>query len=191
MVLLSLMQAALAHAAQTSATVVLLSTAAAPPPIVTPLHPTALDDATIVAIFDAANTLDIKASDLALNKSHNKDVRSLAKTFRHDHTAVRQKGRDLAKKLGVTPTPPASFALADQHAQAMKDLKSKSGAEFDRAYAAEEVKYHQDVIDALNTTLLPAIQNAELKSFVQSVVPAFQGHLAAAKALQQKLGESS
>src|SRR6476469_891793 len=36
----------------------------------------ALDDPTIVAIFDAANTWDIEAAAVALKKSHNKDVRS-------------------------------------------------------------------------------------------------------------------
>src|SRR5579862_858144 len=70
-----------------------------------------LDDPTIVAIFDAANTWDMESSGLAVKKSHQTDVVNLAKMFVHDHSAVRQQGRDLAKKLGVTPTPPADFGM--------------------------------------------------------------------------------
>ena len=147
----------------------------------------ALDDPTIVAIFDAANTYDIDASQLALSKSHTKAVRDLAQQFAHDHTAVRQQGRDLAKQLGVTPTPPKTNPLAPDHDKAMKALKELSGAAFDRAYAAEEVRYHQQVIEALNGTLLPAIENEQLRALVQQIVPAFQGHLAAAQRLETDL----
>lgn len=153
--------------------------------------PAALDDPTIVAIFDAANTYDIEAGQLALKTSHTKSVRDLAQQFSNDHTAVRQQGRDLAKKLKVTPTPPKENPLAPDHEKAMKELKGKSGAAFDQAYAAEEVRYHQQVIDAINTTLLPAIQNAELKAFVEKIGPAFQGHLEAARHLQQELSASA
>jgi putative membrane protein len=149
----------------------------------------ALDDPTIVAIFDAANTYDIDAGNLALKTSHTKAVRDLARQFVNDHSAVRQQGRDLAKKLGVTPTPPKQNPLAPDHDKAMKSLKGQSGAAFDRAYAAEEVRFHQQVLDAVQTTLLPAIKNDELKAFVEKVGPAFQGHLEAAKHLQSQLAE--
>ena len=88
----------------------------------------------------------------------------------------------------VRPTPPAEFALADAHKKTITDLQSKSGADFDKAYADAEVTYHQAVIDAIDQTLLPAIKNAELKAFVQKVGPAFQGHLEAAKQLRKQLG---
>jgi putative membrane protein len=149
--------------------------------------PAPLDDATIVAIFDAANTYDIETGQLALEKSRTPAVRDLAKHFVSDHKVVRQQGRDLAKKLSVTPTPPEHFALAEVHAKAMKELGSKSGAEFDQAYAAQEVAFHQAVLDAVKASLLPAIKNPELKAFVQTVGPAFLGHLEAAKQLQKKL----
>ena len=149
----------------------------------------ALDDPTIVAIFDAANTYDVEAGALALKTSHTKAVRDLAQQFVNDHKAVRQQGRDLAKKLGVTPTPPKENPLAADHEKAMKSLKGQSGAAFDRAYAAEEIRYHQQVIDAIQGTLLPAIKNAELKALVEKVAPAFQGHLEAAKHLESELAE--
>jgi putative membrane protein len=79
--------------------------------------------------------------------------------------------------------PPNSFTTT-----AIAELRTKSGAEFDKAYADHEVAYHQAVLDALNQTLIPAIQNPELNEFVEKVGPAFLGHLEAAKQLQKKVG---
>ena len=147
----------------------------------------ALSDANIVAIFDAANTADIETGQLAAAKGTSPAVKELGTHFAADHQAVRQQGRDLAKKLGVTPKSPAGDQGAAAHAKAMADLKSKSGAEFDRAFADHEVAFHQAVLDAVTKTLLPATRNPELKAFVEKVGPAFQGHLEAAKSLQKKL----
>jgi putative membrane protein len=144
----------------------------------------ALDDPTIVAIFDAANTWDIETGRLAEKKGTTKDVRDFGAMLVHDHTMVREQGRDLAKKLGVTPTPPKDFALAKDHAEAMKRLREAKGKEFDRAFLENEVHFHKAVIDAVNQTLMPAIQNHQLKDLVTRVAPAFQAHMQAA---QQKL----
>src|SRR5438046_9077544 len=65
-----------------------------------------LDDRTIVAIFDEANTADIETGALAEKMGASKEVRAVGTRYKEDHTRVRQHGRDLAKKLGVTPTPP-------------------------------------------------------------------------------------
>src|SRR3954464_12449168 len=135
-----------------------------------------LDDPTIVAIFDAANTWDIESGKLAELKGSTQAVRDLGKQLAGDHTTVRQQGRDLAKKLGVTPTPPKDFGMAKDHAAAMKQLRSVKGKAFDKAYLAHEVAYHKAVIDAMNSTLLPALKNQEVKDLVTKVAPAFKAH---------------
>ena len=149
----------------------------------------ALDDATICAIFDAANTWDIETSQIAVKKGTTKEVRDLAAMFIRDHKAVRQQGRDLVKKLNVTPTPPKDFALATDHEQAMKTLESASGKAFDRAYLSHEVSYHKAVIDAIKSSLIPATQNAELKALEVKVGPAFEAHMLAAQRLLDAMGQ--
>lgn len=145
-----------------------------------------LDDPTIVAIFDATNTADVQTSGVAVTRAQHEDVRALAKQFVHDHSAVRQQGRDLAKKLGVTPTPPKDNSSAVALKKTMQQLKSVSADQFDCTYLNHEIAFHDAVINAINGTLLPAIQNAQLKNFVQMVAPAFKGHLEAARSLQKK-----
>jgi putative membrane protein len=150
----------------------------------------ALDDPTIVAIFDAANTADIETGTLAAKRAQSKDVRGYGAMIAHDHEAVRQMGRDLAKKLRVTPTPPAGDASAKTQAETMAALRAKHGADFDLALIQHEVAFHKSVIDAIQSTLLPAIQNQELKALVEKVVPAFQAHLLVAQRLERQLHET-
>lgn len=145
-----------------------------------------LDDPTIVAIFDAANTWDIETGTLATERGSTKAVRDFGAMLARDHKMVRQQGRDLAKKLGVTPTPPANFGMAKDHEAAVKELKSLHGAAFDKAFLQHEVAFHKAVIDAINTTLMPAIQNAEVKHLVTTVAPAFTAHMMAAQNLLDK-----
>ena len=143
----------------------------------------ALDDATIVAIFDAANTYDMETGALAAKKGSTQAVRDFGKQLSGDHTTVRQQGRDLATHLHVTPTPPKDFALAGAHADAMKKLSALDGKAFDQAFLQHEVAFHKAVIDAVTTTLLPALKNQDVKDLVTKVAPAFNAHMMAAQHL--------
>jgi putative membrane protein len=142
-----------------------------------------LDDATIVAIFDNANTVDIETGKLAAKRGHSNEVRQFGAMLARDHEMVRQQGRDLAKKLGVTPTPPPGDQSAQEQAAVIRRLSSLRGAEFDRAFLEREIQFHKDVIAAIETTLLPAIKNEELRALVVKVAPAFQAHLVMAENL--------
>lgn len=144
---------------------------------------TSLDDPTIVAIFDAANSWDMETGALAAKKGTTKAVRDYGEMIARDHKAVRQMGRDLAAKLGVTPTPPKNFGMAKDHAAAVSELESAHGKAFDRAFLQHEVAFHKAVIDAIDTTLLPSLKNEEVKSLVRKVEPAFNAHMVAAQNL--------
>jgi putative membrane protein len=146
-----------------------------------------LDDPTIVAIFDAANTADIETGKLAAERGGSAEVREFGAMLARDHQQVRQLGRDLAAKLRVTPTPPKDDASARAHANAIASLRATSGADFDRAFLQHEAAFHKAVIDAVQGTLLPAIRNEELRALVVKVAPAFQAHMLAAQNLEKKL----
>jgi putative membrane protein len=150
-----------------------------------------LDDATIVAIFDAANTADMETGALAAERGASAEVREFGSMLVVAHRQVRQQGRDLARKLGVTPTPPADSASAVQHAAAMARLRTLHGAEFDRAFLQHEVAFHKAVLDAVTGTLLPAIRNAELRELVVKVGPAFEAHMIGARNLERRLAGAS
>ena len=142
-----------------------------------------LDDPTIVAIFDAANTYDMETASLAISKGHSKAVRDFGAMLVRDHRNVRQQGRDLARSLKVIPTPPRDFPLAKVHVEAMRSLRSLKGRAFDRAFLKHEVDFHNAVLDAVTHTLLPATQNAQVKDLETKVAPAFVAHRDRAQSL--------
>jgi len=142
-----------------------------------------LDDPTIVAILDAANTYDMETGSLAVRKSHSRAVRDFGGMLVRDHRSVRAQARKLAKSLHVTPTPPKDFALAKAHVAAMRSLRGVKGQEFDRAFLQHEIDFHNAVIDAVTKTLLPATQNAQLKDLETKVAPAFVAHRDRAQSL--------
>ena len=150
----------------------------------------ALNDAQIASIVVVANQVDIDAGHLAESKASATDVKSFAKQMITDHTGVNKQAAALVTKLGVTPQDnPTSQSLKKGGEDNMKSLKSLKGAAFDKAYIDHEVAYHQQVLDAIDKTLIPSAQNAELKALLVAVRPAFVGHLEHAKQIQANLGK--
>jgi putative membrane protein len=135
------------------------------------------NDAQIAHIAYTAGTLDIEAGKQALAKSHDKAVRDFASEMVRDHKAVNDKALALVKKLGVTPEAnPTSAGLKSAADKKRAELARLDGAAFDKAYAANEVAYHQTVNGALRTVLIPSAQNAELKSLLQTGLTLFTEH---------------
>ena len=147
-----------------------------------------ITDAQIASIVVTANQVDIDAGKLAKSRSTNSDVRTFAELMVTDHTGVNKSAIDLAGKLKVTPQDnPTSQSLKTGGDKNLAHLKTLRGAAFDRAYVEHEVAYHQQVIDALDKTLIPGATNEELKALLIKVRPAFVAHLEHAKHLQSSL----
>jgi len=147
-------------------------------------------DAQIAQIVVTANQVDIDAGKLAKSKASSKDVKDFAQLMITDHSGVNKSAVELVTRLHVTPQPSAtSDSLKQGGEQNVAALKKLRGSAFDRAYVDHEVAYHQAVIDAVDNTLIPNAQNAELKALLIKVRPAFVAHLAHAKELQASLGK--
>lgn len=147
-------------------------------------------DPQIAHIVVTANQVDIDAGKLAQKKGSTKDVRDFGKQMVADHTAVNQQATALAAKLKVKPegndTSTGLRKGGDANLDKLGKLKGKA---FDRAYVDQEVAYHQAVIDAVDKTLLPSAQNAELKALIEKVRPALVQHLEHARHLQAQLAK--
>jgi putative membrane protein len=151
-----------------------------------------VNDAQIASIVVTANQVDIDAGKLAKSRSTNKEVKAFAELMITDHTGVNKSATDLVTKLKVTPqdnlTSQSLKAGGDKNLAHLKTLK---GAAFDKAYVDREVAYHQQVIDALDKTLIPGATNGELKALLIRVRPAFVAHLEHAKRLQSSTGKDN
>jgi putative membrane protein len=142
-------------------------------------------DAQIAAIVVTANNVDVEAGKLATTKSTNPEVKKFAQQMVDDHTSVNKQAVELVTKLKVTPEEnDTSKALKTGGDANLANLQKLSGKEFDKAYIDHEVAYHQAVLDAVDKTLIPSAQNAELKGLLVKVRPAFVAHLEHAKHAQ-------
>ena len=134
-------------------------------------------DPQIAHIAYSAGVIDVEAAKLALSKTKNADVKAFAESMQKDHEAVNDMALALVKKLNVTPEDNAtSRALAKAAEEKRAELGKLDGAAFDKAYIDNEVAYHKQVNGALETVLIPAAQNGELKSLLETGLKLFQGH---------------
>ena len=146
-------------------------------------------DAQIASIVVTANQVDVDAGRLAASSSKNADVRKFAELMVRDHTDVNRQAVALVTRLKVTPEEnETSRSLAAGGEKNVAALKALKGAAFDKSYVDHEVAYHQAVLDAVDTTLIPNAKNDELKALLVKVRPAFVAHLEHAKHLAGALG---
>ena len=147
-----------------------------------------VNDAQIAAIVVTANQVDIDAGKLAESMGSSPEVKKFGKDMVRDHTGVNKSAVDLVTRLKVTPEDNATAMSLKKGGLANVDnLKTMKGMAFDKAYINHEVAYHEQVLEAMDKTLIPGAQNDELKALLVKVRPAFVSHLAHAKMLQTKM----
>jgi len=161
--------------------------AAAPAP---PPAPPPLTDVNIVAILDAANAADSAAGNVASTKGKHSDVKSFGRDMMRDHHALRKAGQDLAKKLNVTPAPPANDTLPAAAQRASDTMNGMAvGVEWDKAYINGEVAVHQSVL-ALLQNAQGAATDTSLKALITKAIPNIEAHLKKAQDIQSKLNSA-
>jgi putative membrane protein len=127
-----------------------------------------------------ANTAEIRAAQIALQKTSNPEVKDFAQLMVNDHTKIGDELKAVAQKQNLKMP-----EGVDSKPQAMLDrLQSQSGARFDRTYAKGMVKDHRKAVKLFQTYAKNGT-NAELKQFAQQTLPTLQDHLRKAEDLQR------
>ena len=145
-----------------------------------------LSDPEIASVAVTANQIDINSAKIAKERSKNADILKFADLMISDHQSVIDQAVALVKKLGVTPMDNALSKKLNSDAEAtIKVLRSKSDADFNKAYIDNEVSYHKAVINTVQDQLIPQSQNAELKALLQKVLPILKTHLEHAQMVQK------
>lgn len=130
----------------------------------------------------AKGIADIEAGKLAQQKSQSADVKSFADMMIKDHTAANQELKTIAqtKKLEVA----TDAELMDKAKKLILDIREES---FDRSYANNQVKAHEQTIELFKEEAQNG-QDAELKAFASKTLPKLEAHLKQAKELAAKHG---
>jgi len=141
-----------------------------------------LSDVEIAHAAYTADELDIDYAKIALEKSKTPAIREFAELMVKDHTAANVAALALVKKLGVTPKDNTFSQTLAKNGEAKKaELRGLSGPAFDKAYAQNELGYHQVVVKTVAEQWIPTIQNAEFKKFMIDANAIFRVHLAHAQ----------
>jgi len=136
-----------------------------------------LNDLQIAHAAYTADVIDIEYAKIALAKTKNPEVRQFAELMIRDHTAVNEGAGALLTKLNVKPEDNAfSQALISGATAKKAELSALKGVAFDRAYAANELAYHQTVNKIVGETWIPTVQNGELKDFLSQALVTFRAH---------------
>ena len=136
-----------------------------------------LNDLEVAHAAYTADLIDIEYAKIALSKTKSADVKTFAELMIRDHTAVNEGAGKLLKKLNVEAKGnDFSKSLRAGADKKEAELKALNGEAFDRAYAANELAYHQTVNKIVGEIWLPAVQNAELKTFLGQALATFKVH---------------
>jgi putative membrane protein len=122
---------------------------------------TAAQDKMFLMKAAAGSMAEIQASQLALKKSKNADVKAFAQKMIDDHTMLLANQKPFADQMGVQP--PTKLMKPDM--DEMARLKSMSGDKFDTEYITAMVgDHHKDLGEFM--TERDTTANADLKTVV-------------------------
>lgn len=139
--------------------------------------PAELNDLEIAHVAYTADLIDIRYAHLALALSKNPEVRAFAETMIRDHTAVNDRALALLTKLNAQAKDNfLSRQLVDQSEAIVAELRQLDGLEFDRRYAANELRYHQAVNTLVGQTFIPRLQHPEVKTLFEEALVIFKAH---------------
>jgi putative membrane protein len=172
------------HKGLAAALIVAASTAAASTAVAqTAIPPSAKDFALSVAQSDQ---YEIAAAQDASTQSRNPQVRAFAQEMIQDHRRLSESLRQAAAASRLTPPFPA---MSSDQAAMLSALQSLRGADFDKAYAKQQVIAHQAALD-VELSYADGGADPVLRRAAQSSLPTIQHHLDMAQQLTAALGKS-
>jgi putative membrane protein len=173
--------AACGHKTETTTTETVNTTGDNVADVETPAAPALTPGQTFANTAAASDAFEIETSKLALQLSQSDAVKAFARQMVTAHTTSTEKLK--AAAAGVSPAIAPDPTLTPEQQQKLADLKTKTGAAFDTAYAAEQVAGHQATLDALKAyAASPDV--APLSQFATTMVPIVTAHLNMAKSIK-------
>lgn len=131
-----------------------------------------------------ANMAEIRMGEMAQGKTGSPEVKAFAEKMIEDHTKASADVKALSdsKKVDVSTDPTMMAKLKakmDDH---------KTGADFDKAFAADMVSDHKSVVEAFEKAAKEST-DADVKALAEKMLPKLKEHLSMAYALQDKVGK--
>lgn len=149
----------------------------------TPIPPSPQD---FVMAAAQSDQYEIMAGHIAVVQAQDPRVRDFAEAMIRDHTRLAKDLGDAAQAAGL-PLP--ASGMSSDEAALLSGLQGLRGAEFDKAYARQQVLAHAQAA-AVEDSFATAGADATLKKAAQAALPTIQDHLTMAKQLRSEFGGS-
>src|SRR5256714_4654973 len=128
---------------------------------------------------------EVKLGQLAKEKASNETVKNFAQLMVEDHTKANDNLKESASKENITL--PNDLDPKDQ--ATYESLSKLSGEAFDRAYARDMVKDHQQDVAEFHREATSGRKDS-IKRFAEQTLPTLQKHLKEARQMEQTVSRS-
>ena len=128
-----------------------------------------------------AGMTEVELSKVAKDKATSPRLKNFADMMVTEHGQANDQLKQLAATKNITL--PANLSDASQ--KKLDDLNKKTGKDFDKEYTDDMLSDHKDAVDKFQKATND-LQDPDLKSFAQQVLPKIQVHLDSIKAISGK-----
>jgi putative membrane protein len=148
----------------------------------------ALSDAQSLGVISIANSSQVEAALVAVDRAQREAVLNYAKKMRDVHAASNHDVEDVEIKVGITRAESDDSRSLKQKSDSMvAALKLANNNDFEKLYIDDQVVLHEEMVAKIDQTLLPSAQNPDVKSFLVDLRAMFADHGAEARAIQASL----
>lgn len=139
-------------------------------------------DPEIAMVMRVANLSEVREGELAREKAAEPSVRDFATMMITEHSAANSRTEsEFFKKEITSVDSPLSRQLDAESGAATERMRALAGHAFDRAYIERQVQVHQNVLNLIDTKLMPAAKKKIVKDQLTAMRKTVQDHLARAQ----------
>ncbi|NEM96214.1 DUF4142 domain-containing protein [Pontibacter burrus] len=126
--------------------------------------------------------MEVELGKLAQQKGQHADVKNFGQMMVTDHTKANDELKALAAAKGIM----LPDSMGSDHMDHVRNLRDKTGADFDKAYMNLMVDDHKDDIDEFEEAARD-LHDADAKAFASKTLPVLQKHHERAKQIKDML----
>jgi len=137
-----------------------------------------LSDPQITTVLRAVNVAEVDQARTAVGKVQNDEVKKFAEMMIAQHGQSVKDIDALNTKLGYQQTDSQlATELGVQSTQIGQKLSQTNDGSIDRLYILNQIDEHRQVLDTIDSRLVPAARRDEVKDLLQTLRPVIADHL--------------
>jgi putative membrane protein len=147
-----------------------------------------LNDPQIVTVLRAVNVAEVDQARTAVGKIQAEPVKKFAEMMIAQHGQASKNIDALDDKLGYAQTDSQlGTELGVKATQTEQQLAKANETSIDKLYIVSQVDAHRLVLEVIDTRLVPAARNEDVKNLLQTTRPIVAGHLEMAQQILDTL----